>query len=180
MAEITITGWLDPAMKYFADQAMIPVSDYSAQVGSEGIANGLEMAADFVTKGWLNKAIQGAAGLIASSYAIWGKDVPTRLRKELLGIGTHELLRITEVKPREVAEVQQSLRSFIASAQRGDWNAALSSVLTTPAEIQALIPGSALQQLPPAAGGPGAEKRYEIKEDRVGVPGGRFEIVDED
>ena len=138
---ISITSWLDPALKYFSEQSGIPVDQYSAQVGGEGIANALEMSADFFTKGWLNRAIQGGAGLIASGYAVWGKDVPDRLRRELLAVGTHELLRVVEVKPDEVLEVRQSLESFISSAQAGDWNSALSSVLTTPAEIQAAMGG---------------------------------------
>lgn len=148
---ISITSWLDPALKYFSDQSGIPVDQYSSQVGGEGIANVLEMSADFFTKGWLNRAIQGGAGLIATGYAVWGKDVPDRLRRELLAIGTHELFRVVEAKPDEVLEVRQSLTDFIASAQAGDWNSALSSVLTTPAEIQAAMGGLVPAGVPPTA-----------------------------
>jgi hypothetical protein len=137
--ELSITAWLDPVLKYFADQAKIPVDQYSAQVGGEGIATALEAAADFFTKGWLNKAIQFATGLIASGYAIWGKDVPTRLRRELLALGTHELFRVVDPKPSDIIEARESLTSFISALQRGDWNAALSSVLRTPAEIKAMF-----------------------------------------
>lgn len=168
MAEISITKWLDPGLSYFARQSGIPVDQYSPQVGGEGIANGLEMTADFFTKGWLNKAVQGVAGLIASSYAIWGKDVPTRLRRELLAIGTHELLRITEAKPAEIAEVRRSLDQTISAAQRGDMNAALSSVLTTPAEIQAAMGGIAPAGIGGAGGSPppaaeGGQSSYSVK-----------------
>jgi hypothetical protein len=138
-SEVSITGWLDPALKYFADQAKIPVDQYSAQVGGEGIGNALEVAADFFTKGWLNKTIQFLAGLIADSYAVWGKDVPTRLRRELLALGTHELLRIVNPKPSELIEFRESLSSFISGLQRGDYNAALSSILRTPGEIKAMF-----------------------------------------
>jgi len=141
----SITGWLDPALKYFAEQAGIPVDQYSAQVGGEGIGVGLEAVADFFTKGWLNKAIQAAAGLIGSSYAVWGRDVPTRLRRELLAVGTHELLRIADPKPQDIVEVRRSVTEFVDAIMRGDWNAALASVLRTPGEIQA-----ALGMSPPA------------------------------
>jgi len=137
--EVSITGWLDPALKYFADQTRIPVDQYSSQVGGEGIGTALEMVADLFTKGWLNKGIQFLAGLIADGYAIWGKDVPTRLRRELLALGTHELLRIANPKPSDIIEVRQSIESFISAVQRGDWNAALASVLRTPSEIQAMV-----------------------------------------
>jgi len=139
MPEVSITGWLDPALKYFAEQSGIPIDQYSSQVGGEGIGTALEVVADFFTKGWLNKAVQAAAGLIANGYAIWGKDVPMRLRRELLALGTHELLRIVDPKPSDVIEFRRSLDSFIRSATRGDWNAALSSVLRTPSEIQAMV-----------------------------------------
>jgi len=139
MPEISITGWLDPAFRYFAEQSGIPIDQYSSQVGGEGIGTALEVVADFFTKGWLNKAVQAVAGLIADGYAIWGKDVPMRLRRELLALGTHELLRIVDPKPSDVIEFRRSLDSFVRAAQRGDWNAALSSVLRTPSEIQAMV-----------------------------------------
>ena len=153
MTEVSLTAWLDPAFEYFAREAGIPVSQYSSQVGGEGIAVSLEALADFFTKGWLNKAVQFIAGLIASGYAIWGRDVPTRLRRELLAVGTHELLRIVNPKPSEVDEVRRSLENFISAVQRGDWNAALASVLRTPAEIQAMLgaPAPAPTPTPPPA-----------------------------
>ena len=148
--EVSITGWLDPALDYFAKQSGIPVDQYSSQVGGEGIATGLEMVADFFTKGWLNKGVQFTAGLIANGYAIWGKDVPIRLRRELLALGHHELLRIANPKPSDIIEMRQSIESFIRAAQRGDWNTALASILRTPAEIQAMVGAVA----PPASSTP--------------------------
>ncbi|MBA7493305.1 hypothetical protein ES702_03863 [subsurface metagenome] len=191
MADISITQWMDPALKYFADQARIPVSDFSSQVGGEGIGNALEMTANFFTKGWLNKAIQGLAGLIANSYAIWGKDVPTRLRKELLAVGTHELLRIADPSPKDVIEARQSLEDFIAATQRGDWNAALSSVLTTPAEIQAMFgvpritlpPTTTPAVLPPTTIVPAVvgAGRYQVSVEEAPVygtaPSGRYMVA---
>jgi len=139
MAEISLTKWLDPALDYFARESGIPVDQYAAQQGGEGIAVGLEVATDFFTKGWLNKAIQAVAGIVANSYAVWGKNVPARLRRELLALGTHEIFRIADPKPSDIIEVRRSLEDFLSAAQRGDWNAALASILRSPAEIQAMV-----------------------------------------
>jgi len=137
--EISLTKWLDPALEYFAKQAGIPVDQYSAQVGGEGIGAGLEVVADFFTKGWLNKAIQGVSGLVATSYAVFGKDVPVRLRRELLAVGMHELLRIVDPKPSDVIEVTQSIHAFADAIKRGDVPAALESIFRTPAELEKML-----------------------------------------
>jgi hypothetical protein len=167
--EVSITSWLDPAFKYFAEQSGIPLEQYSSQVGGEGIGVGLEIVADFFTKGWLNKTIQVVAGLIADGYAIWGKDVPTRLRRELLALGTHELLRFVDPKPSDVIEFQRSLSVSIDAMKRGDWNTFLASVLRTPSEIQSMVgvvapsapaPPSPSPSPPTASTGEG---RYEVK-----------------
>lgn len=135
MAELSLTGWLDPASKYFAETAGIPVADYSSGVGGEGIGTGLEIVADFFTKDWFNKLIQFGAGGIASLYAIWGSGVSPRLRKELLAVGTHELLRITKIIPEEAAKMQASVFASARAAQRGDWSSFLATILKTPAEM---------------------------------------------
>jgi len=139
MAEVSLTKWLDPAFEYFARQAGIPIDQYSAQVGGEGIGVALETVTDFFTKGWLNKAIQFVAGLIADAYAIWGKDVPTRLRRELLALGTHELLRFVDPKPSDIIEVRLSIENTVNALRRGDWNAFFASILRSPAELQAML-----------------------------------------
>jgi len=164
--EVSITSWLDPVFKYFAEQSGIPLDQYSSQVGGEGIGTALEIVADFFTKGWLNKTVQVVAGLIADGYAIWGKDVPTRLRRELLALGTHELLRFVDPKPSDVIEFQRSLSVSIDAAKRGDWNAFLASVLRTPPEIQSML--GVVAPLPPAPSplpppAPTGEGRYEVK-----------------
>jgi hypothetical protein len=166
--EVSITSWLDPVFKYFAEQSGIPLDQYSSQVGGEGIGTALEIVADFFTKGWLNKTVQVVAGLIADGYAIWGKDVPTRLRRELLALGTHELLRFVDPKPSDVIEFQRSLSVSIDAAKRGDWNAFLASVLRTPPEIQSMLgvvaplaPPTPTPPPPPPA--PTGEGRYEVK-----------------
>jgi len=139
VAEFSLTGWLDPVLEYFAREAGIPVGDYSAQVGGEGIGVTLEFIADLFSKGWLNKLIQVVTGGIATGYAIWGKDVPVRLRKELLALGTHELLRFIDPKPSDIIELRKSIDEFTKAVQRGDWDAALAAVLRSPEEMKAMF-----------------------------------------
>jgi hypothetical protein len=174
MAEVSITGWLDPVFKYFADQSGIPLEQYSSQVGGEGIGTALEVVADFFTKGWLNKTIQVVAGLIADGYAIWGKDVPMRLRRELLALGTHELLRFVDPKPSDIIEFQRSLSVGIDAVKRGDWNTFLASILRTPSEIQAMVGAVPALAPPPAPtappSAPAGEGRYEVKSEAPTPP----------
>ena len=136
--EVSLTAWLDPVLDYFAQQAGIPTDQYSAQVGGEGIAVALETICDLFTKGWLNKGVQAISGLIACAYAIWGRDVPTRLRRELLALGTHELLRFVDPKPSDVIEFQQSIAQFLEGVKEGDIDKAMSAILRTPDEIYTL------------------------------------------
>jgi hypothetical protein len=155
-----LTKWLDPALDSLARQSGIPVDQFSSQVGGEGIGVGLEVISDMFTKGWLNKAIQGIAGLMATSYAIWGRGVPDRLRRELLALGTHELLRVSDPKPSDILELRSSIEEFSRAVANKDLNAALASVLRTPAEIQSMlgIQGPAAPAVTPAAA-PKVEKK---------------------
>lgn len=197
--EVSITGWLDPALEYFARQAGIPVSDYAAQMGGEGIGTSLEVLADIFTKGWLNRLIQGGAGALALGYAVWGKDVPTRLRKELLALGMHEGLR-TVNNPLGLTADAESLRLFVEAIMRGDWNAALANVFRTPAELgirapsptpaPRVTPGSIIKATttPPSIGitpatplSPATGSRYTVRPEELPLgtapPPGRYVIT---
>jgi len=136
---LSLTGWLDPALKYFADQAGISVEDYSSRVGGEGIGTAIEVLADLFSKGWLNKVIQVVAGLMASGYGTFGKDVPSRLRKELITLGTHELLRFVDPKPSELIEFRRSIDDFIDALRRGDMEGMKAAVFRSPSEWQAML-----------------------------------------
>jgi len=180
--QFNITGWLDPLFKYFAEQSKLSVEDLSANQGGEAIGVAMEVVSNIFTKGFLNKGIQFLAGLIADGYAIFGKDVSPRLRKELLAMGTHELLRIATMTPSEIKEFQESLKSFMEAVQKGDWNSALASVLRTPSEVKAMLgmgsqvetmpspaPSSAPAEeyFPPAEESPPAEQYSETREGRI-------------
>ena len=139
MPEISLTRWLDPLIENFAREAGIPTETYSAIVGGEGIAAILELIGDVFTKGWFNRLIHFITGLIAGGYATFAKGVPTRLRLELLEIGTHELSRVIDVGPGTLPELKRSIDSFASAVRRGDWDAAMASILRTPTEIQATM-----------------------------------------
>jgi hypothetical protein len=148
--ETSLTRWMDPAFEYFARETGIPVDQLVAQQGGEGIGTALEILSDYFTKGWLNKGLQFVVGLIANSYAVWGKDVPTRLRRELIAMGTHELLRILTMPPAEAAEFQASLATFMSAVQRGDWSTAAATVFKTPTELRAAFAAAGVPMVPPA------------------------------
>jgi len=136
--EISLTAWLDPVLDYFARQAGIPVDQYSSQVGGEGIGTAFEVIYDLLTKGWFNKALQFATGFLAWLYSVFGVDVPSRLRRELLAIGMHELLRVVDMTPSDAQELAESIRAAVDAVRRGDVAGFLMSGLRSPAEVQAL------------------------------------------
>jgi len=170
--ELNITGLLDPFLDYFAKQAGIPTPDYSSQVGGEGIGVGLELLADFFTKGWFNKLIQFGAGAIAGGYAVWGRDVPLRLRKELIALGMHELLRIAKLTPEDVRALQESVVQSAMAAKAGDLVGFLASILKSPSEMG--LPVARMPVPPPApkAAAPRAEEkaREEVKVEAAPAP----------
>lgn len=148
-----ITDWLDPAMRYFAEQSGIPAGDISSRVGAEGIASGLEFLTDFFSTGWLNAVIQVGAGVIANSYATWGKAVNIRLRQELITMGTHLLFRFVDTISDQVkaAQVRASFHQFLLALQRGDYIGALRTGLVSPAQLQAMF---RMAGVPAPAGAP--------------------------
>jgi len=157
---VSITSWLDPILNFFADKAGLPRDEHNAYVGGEIVANLVGKPTDFLAKGFLNKLIHFIAGLIAAGYGVFGKDVPPRLRRELIAFGEHELWKIADLKPEDIREIQRSLSEFIRLASAGDWAAALSQVLTTPTELamalglaapQAQAPATVLPPPPPPA-----------------------------
>ena len=135
---ISLTAWLDPILDYFARTAGIPTADYSAQVGGEGLGVGFEILAETFAKGWMAKAIEALTGAIASGYAVFGKDVPIRLRRELLALGTHMLLRLARLTPQDIEEIKRSLADAIMALERGDVEAFLRASFRTPEELKAI------------------------------------------
>jgi len=137
--ELSLTAWLDPALKYFAEQAGIPLEDYASTVGGIGEGFALNLITDVFTKGWLNRIIKLASGLIGTSYAVFGRDVPVRLRKDLLALGTTMALDGLASDPLKLKEDAESLAEFIKALQSGDVSRALATGLRTPGEISARL-----------------------------------------
>jgi len=132
---VSLTSWLDPVLSYFADKAGLPRDEHNAYVGGEIVANLADIPTDLFSKGWLNKVIHFVAGLIAGLYGVFGRDVPSRLRRELIAFAEHELWQIAHIKPEEIPQIKLSVNQFLTAAARGDWDTALSAILSTPEEI---------------------------------------------
>jgi len=137
--QLSLTAWLDPALKYFAEQSGIPLEDYSSTVGGIGEGFALNALTDVFTKGWLNRIIKLFSGLIGTSYAVFGVDVPVRLRKELLTLGMAMALDGLASDPLKLKEDAESLADFVKSLMSGDVSRALATGLRTPGEISARL-----------------------------------------
>jgi len=182
MAELSLTGWLDPALKWFADQAKIPLNQYSSQVGGEGIAVALEQVVDFFLKGWLPPTVQFITGLAANSYAWFGKEVPERLRRELLAWGHHSLFRVAQIRPEKLVELRSSAEKFADAVRRGDVNAALASIIRSPTEVQEQLAKLGVPVRPPAVPPtpvrPPAEGKYAPTEGGYSPAKGRYTVTE--
>ena len=104
------TEILDPVLKHVADKVGIPADEYSRWTGGEIVGVILETIADFTTKGWLNKALQGLAGVLSYYYAT--KTLRGSTKRELVGLGNHLIGRVTDPKPESIAELKESISSL--------------------------------------------------------------------
>jgi hypothetical protein len=130
---VQLTSWLDPFMEGVSRNTGIPTAQLSSHVGGEFIGTLLERISATFSKGFMKLLIDIAAGGIAAGYAIYGKDVPERLRRELLQTGSHLLFRVLEAI--DFAQIYSSAKEFFGKLSVGDINGALSTVLRTPEEI---------------------------------------------
>jgi hypothetical protein len=125
----------------------IPREQLSAHVGGELIGTVLEVVGDLFSKGWLKVVVDAVAGGIALGYGVYGRDVPERLRREMIQLGSHLAFRALELV--NFSEFWSSLQATAAAIKRGDVNAALASILKTPTEVMAATVG--LAPTPPPA-----------------------------
>lgn len=112
MVKVSLTSWLDPALAPLAKEAGISKDEYVSYTGGEAIGTVLEQIAGSFTTGWTKRVINLLAGLIAGGYAVYGDKVPPRLRKELIGVANHELLRLLELRPNDLVELWVSIQQF--------------------------------------------------------------------
>lgn len=130
-----LTAWLDEFMRPFAEASGIPASELSVMIGGEGIGNVTEIIADWTTKGWFKRVVQGLVGLLTCGYAIWGKGVDPRLRRELIEWGSHSASRALIINPREIPELVSSAEESVDAALTGDVDAFINSIVRSPDEI---------------------------------------------
>jgi hypothetical protein len=136
---VTLTSWLDGLMAEASRRTGIAREQLSAHIGCELIATVLEVISDLFSKGWLKVAVNALAGCIALGYGVYGRDVPERLRREMIQIGSHLAFRALELV--RFQEFWSSLQATAEAIKRGDVNAALASVLKTPTEVMAATVG---------------------------------------
>jgi len=131
----SLTSWLDGFLGYFANQAGLPVDEYTSMTAGEGIATGIETVTDFFLKGIINKLVQGIAGIALGSYGIWGNG-SKRLKRELIAIGNHLMFRLLDPSPQEIVELRESLEKIIDAIQKGDLAKLADATLRTPDELK--------------------------------------------
>jgi len=143
---VSLTGWLDSLMEGPARVAGLAREELSSALGGEFGGRALEVLSDLFSKGWLSVVINAVAGGIALGYAIYGKDVSPRLRRELIEVGSHLASKALEVV--KFAEFKASLEAFAKYLSAGDIDGALSVILKSPAEVMATVVG--VTPTPPA------------------------------
>jgi hypothetical protein len=115
--------------------------ELSNAIGGELEGRVLEVISDLFSKGWLSVVVNAVAGGIALGYAIYGKDVSPRLRRELIEVGSHLAFKALEVV--KFVEFKASLDTFVKYLSTGNVDAALSTILKSPAEVMATVVGVA-------------------------------------
>jgi hypothetical protein len=139
LPELSLTQWLDPVFDYFARQSGIPVDQYSAVAGGQGIGTTEEVIVDLFFTGLTGKIIQFATGLVTTLGGIFGGGIPTRLRRELITWGQHSLTRVIDPKPSDYVEVRNNINSLVSGLQLGNAGSITSAFIRSPAELQAML-----------------------------------------
>ena len=163
-----ISNWADKPMKYFADKSGIPVADLSSELVGEATGVGLEQVTNLFTKGWFNLFMKVGTGVLANSYAIWGKPKDERTRKELIPMGNHLILRALDVD--NVIELINSIGLTQAALKRGDTNAILASMVKSPQELQLVLNALGLTARPTSPKTP-QRANSAIESDKYAAPG---------
>jgi len=166
--EFTLTAWLDPALKFFADQAEIPVDQYVAQTGGEGIAAGIELVTDLFLTEFLNKLVQLGLGIGFGCYALWGKPTP-RLRRELVTMANHQISRIVDPKPRDIIAIRENIAKLAEGLARGRADIAMEGRFRKPEELAEMLEALGVPAVAVRGGG-GKSPKYTGS--RPSPPGG--------
>ena len=140
----------------------------------------MEGITDYVARSWFSKLVQFLAGAIASGYATFGKGVNPRLRKELLTFGLHELFRVVDPSPEEIAKMREEFQKFLDAILRGDWQEALKWMVRSPEELTAPfqeVAGGAAAVMP--ASPPEVKVTASEETPAKATSGAKFQIVTE-
>lgn len=139
MPELSLTSWLDPVFDYFARESGIPVSDYTAVAGGEGIGATEEAILDLLGTGLLGKIVQVGTGLGCTLGAIFGKGISQRLKRELIAWGQHSLTRVIDPTPSDILELRVNIDKLVAGMKLGDASRITDAFLRSPEELKNMI-----------------------------------------
>jgi hypothetical protein len=139
MPEFALTQWLDPVFDYFARESGIPVGDYTAVAGGEGIGATEELILDTFCTGLLGKIIQLGTGLGCTLGAIFSKGLSPRLKRELITWGQHSLTRVIDPKPSDIIELFGDIDKFVAGLKLGHAGTIYDALLRNPEELKAML-----------------------------------------
>lgn len=138
MPEPSLTQWLDPLFEYFAKESGIPIDQYTAVAGGQGLGATEEVICDLFLQGVAGKIVQFATGLGATLYGIFGKD-NQRLKRELITWGQHSLTRVIDPKPSDIIEVRQNINDLVSGLQLGDAGKITNALIRSPTELATML-----------------------------------------
>jgi hypothetical protein len=137
--DFSLTKWIDPLFGYFATQSGIPIEEYAAVAGGEGIGAAEEVIVDMLCTGLLGKIIQLATGLGCTLGAIYSKDLSQRLKRELIVWGQHSITRLIDPTPSDLLELRANIDKLVAGLKLGDAGRITDAFLRSPEELKAMI-----------------------------------------
>ncbi|MBA7660384.1 hypothetical protein ES703_68386 [subsurface metagenome] len=149
--DFSLTGYMDPAFKYFAEQTKLPIDEISPIIGGELYGAGTELVCDMLMKGLLSKAVQTCIGIGTTAYSIWGDGLSPRLRRELLEYGSHEVFRIIDPKPSDLIEIAECIENITNGIKSNDIELIMQGLFRTPDELkeafEKVIPKTASEEI---------------------------------
>ena len=149
---MALSTWLDEFMRPFSEASGIPAGELSTMIFGEALGNVVEMVADWTTKGWLKRVVQGLVGLATFGYGIYGNTDP-RTRREMIEWGTHSASRALIITPETLPELVSSAEQSVDAILNGDLDALLNSVVRSPDEIvndiENITSNLGIQSVPP-------------------------------
>jgi len=141
---MNITGWADGITNAIVrDPAK--AEELNTIFVSEGIANGFEVLIEKTSKGWWESLMHGLVAIISTAGSGFVAD--SRLRKELLEIGSHEAFALIRNVIENRQEIEGTFAQFIQGVQRGELDMALDSMVKTEVFGAISAPSQAAEQI---------------------------------